>query len=180
MVASGGSIPATPGMMAALPNTGEWARAWVESFEGEIAADAETFTNQLAAKGFYSRRSLRGMRGQSAGELANLLGVPYGVASEFKAEAEAIHGGAVMQVPQIQELAGDDGNRAIAATTWKEFAVKLRSGSSQAKVPTKKELDTYAARLLPYVAAQRLCSSVAGGEGIPAEPRLRRAHLRRY
>ena len=94
MVASGGSIPATPEMMAAQPNTMEWIRAWVESFEGEIAADAETFTNQLAAKGFYSRRSLRGMRGQSAGELADLL-------------------------------AGDDGNRAIASTTWKEFAVKL-------------------------------------------------------
>ena len=54
MVASGGSIPATPEMMAAQPNTMEWIRAWVESFEGEIAADAETFTNQRAAKGFYS------------------------------------------------------------------------------------------------------------------------------
>ena len=42
MVANGGgSIPATPEMMASQPNTREWIRAWVESFEGEMKEQAE-------------------------------------------------------------------------------------------------------------------------------------------
>ena len=45
MVANGGgSIPATPEMMAAQPNTREWIRAWVESFEGEMQEQAEELT----------------------------------------------------------------------------------------------------------------------------------------
>ena len=66
MVANGGgSIPATPEMMAAQPNTREWIRAWVESFEGDIQAEADVLSAKLVSKGFHSRRSLRGMRGRS-------------------------------------------------------------------------------------------------------------------
>ena len=78
MVANGGSIPATPEMLAAQPNTRAWIRAWVGSFEGDIEDDADALTEKLVAKGFHSRRSLRGMRGCSAEELARLLEAPYG------------------------------------------------------------------------------------------------------
>ena len=40
----GGSIPATPQMMAAQPNTRQWVRAWVESIEGEMQEQAEELT----------------------------------------------------------------------------------------------------------------------------------------
>ena len=52
MVANGGgSIPATPEMMAAQPNTREWIRAWVESFEGDIQEEAEVLSAKLISKG---------------------------------------------------------------------------------------------------------------------------------
>ena len=75
----GGSIPATPEMMAAQPNTMAWIRAWVESFEGDIQEDAEVLSAKLISKGFHSRRSLRGMGGRSEQELAEMLDVPFGV-----------------------------------------------------------------------------------------------------
>ena len=49
---------------------------------------------------------------------------------------------------------GDDGVASSGPRVWKEFQAKLRNGSSQSKVPTKSELDTYGSRLVPYVAAQ--------------------------
>ena len=156
MVANGGgSIPATPEMMAAQPNTREWIRAWVESFEGDIQAEADVLSAKLVSKGFHSRRSLRGMRGRSEQELADLLEVPFGVASEFKQEAEEMHGGGAANgaVPMMAMLGGGDGGGA-KPTTWKEFTVKLRGDGAQLKVPTKKELDVFGARLIPYVAAQ--------------------------
>ena len=82
MVANGGgSIPATPEMIAAQPNTHEWIRAWVESFEGDIQAEAEVLSAKLISKGFHSRRSLRGMRGRSEQGLAEMPKAPFGVAS---------------------------------------------------------------------------------------------------
>ena len=134
MAANGGSIPATPEMLAAQPNTRQWVRAWVASFEGEIEEQAEELTDKLVAKGFHSRRSLRGMRGRSEEDLAGLLGVPYGVASEFKAEAEAIHGNAAGGGAQqmMQMLSGGGGG--VVSTgprIWKEFSCKLREGGSQ-------------------------------------------------
>ena len=47
---------------------------------------------------------------------------------------------------------GEDGGS--KPPTWKEFTIKLRGEGSQLKVPTKKELDVFGARLIPYVAAQ--------------------------
>ena len=49
---------------------------------------------------------------------------------------------------------GDDGVASSGPRVWKEFQAKLRDGSSQSKVPTKSELDTFGSRLVPYVAAQ--------------------------
>ena len=84
--------------------------------------------------------------------------MPYGVASEFKAEAEAMHGGLVVSgTPgNMMGLLGGSAETATGGgpTTWKEFQVKLRGEGAQLKVPTKQELDTYGARLIPYVAAQ--------------------------
>ena len=158
MAANGGSIPATPEMLAAQPNTRAWIRAWVSSFEGDIEDDADALTEKLVAKGFHSRRSLRGMRGCSAEELSRLLEVPYGVASEFKAEAEAMHGGLVATSAAGNMMGLLGGSAEVVAggspNTWKEFTVKLRGDGAQLKVPTKQELDTYGARLIPYVAAQ--------------------------
>ena len=54
MAANGGSIPATPEMLAAQPNTRAWIRAWVGSFEGDIEDDADGLTEKLIAKGFHS------------------------------------------------------------------------------------------------------------------------------
>ena len=156
MVANGGgSIPATPEMMAAQPNTREWIRAWVESFEGDIQAEADVLSAKLVSKGFHSRRSLRGMRGRSEQELADLLDVPFGVASEFKQEAEEMHGGGAANgaVPMMAMLGGGDDGSA-KPSTWREFTIKLRGDGAQLKVPTKKELDVLGARLIPYAAAQ--------------------------
>ena len=79
------------------------------------------------------------------------------MASEFKAEAEAIHGNAAGGGAQqmMQMLSGGGGG--VVSTgphIWKEFSCKLREGGSQCKVPTKRELDTFGSRLVPYVAAQ--------------------------
>ena len=86
-----------------------------------------------------------------------MLEVPYGVASEFKAEAEAMHGGLVVSgaTGNVMGLLGGSAEVATGGgpTTWKEFQVKLRGEGAQLKVPTKQELDTYGARLIPYVAA---------------------------
>ena len=120
MAANGGSIPATPQMLAAQPNTRSWVRAWVESFEGEIQEEADEYTEKLVAKGFHSRRSLRGMRACSENELAVLLEVPYGVAAEFKAEAELMHvGAAAGGAQQMMQMlnAGDGGGGGVKPQT---------------------------------------------------------------
>ena len=49
MAANGGSIPATPEMLAAQPNTRAWIRAWVGSFEGDIEDGSDALTEELVA-----------------------------------------------------------------------------------------------------------------------------------
>ena len=97
------------------------------------------------------------MRACSENELATLLEVPYGVAAEFKAEAELMHvGAAAGGAQQMMQMlnAEDGGGGGVKPQTWKEFAGKLQESGSQSKVPTKKELDTFGSRLMHYVAAQ--------------------------
>ena len=52
----GGTIPASPAMMAAQPNTREWIAAWVASFGGDIEAHAADYVTKLVEAGYVGKQ----------------------------------------------------------------------------------------------------------------------------
>ena len=167
MAASGGSIPATPQMIAVRPNTREWIREWINSFDEDIVADSENISANLFANGFTSRRSLRNLVDMNTGELVKVLGLPYGVVAELKTEAQYMH----VRTPAMGNLDGSNGGGfgfgaggGAAPRAWEQFKAALKAqgvGSGAMATASREATKTYMRQLAYYVASQDSTTAVA-------------------
>jgi len=129
-------------MSTADQNRRGFVEAWLRSFGGVIADEAEEMAERMEAAGYSSRRSLAGLFDETPQAIAKSFKVKPGVAYDLWSQAALMH--------------GRREDASVERTAWAGFTKKLEDGAGAAalSVPSIDQCDIYLGHIKRYAKAR--------------------------
>ena len=117
------AVQESPARRAADVHKPEYVQAWLEDLGGVLAESAKEYADMLAAAGYGSKRSLRGLN--DVHEVMDVLKVPRGLAKDLVLEAQAMHTRTPVR-PMADRGGGDGVSGGVQQVVgWSGFEGKL-------------------------------------------------------